>query len=238
MRPLSAILLILLFVSSATAETTEAFVVKAKYYPALFNFRDVSGGAGVFRFNQSETEVSVQSNGSDNYFKRSVLIPGWGQLSAGKKIRGYTYLAAEIALIGSYLFLKRQSGWLEDDYISYARQYADVNGSHSHQFYVDVGNWNTTQEFNEQRLRNREFDNVYRSPQDQWRWTSEENRHFFDSLRLDSDRASQTATLMIGGLFLNHLISAVDASGLGKDGGKLSVKQLPNSGLALSLSIQ
>ncbi len=144
-------------------------------------------------------------------FARSLLLPGWGQFSEGRHAAGYTFLAAEVGLIAGFLGLRTYGSWLEDDYITYARQHAGVAGDHSHDFYVDIGNWDDRRSFNEQRIRDRNFDRIYTGPGTEWDWDDEASREWFKSLRISSDRARQNAFLFIGGLLLNHIISAVEA---------------------------
>lgn len=172
-----------------------------------------------------------------NPFGRSLLLPGWGQISQGSITKGYIFLGVELSLIAAYIGLRTQSNWLEEDYKAFAEQHAGVNGSHEHEYYVDIGNWNETLEFNEQRIRDRQFNALYRRSQDTWSWDSEENRRHFKSLRIDSDQADQTAMLMIGGLFLNHLLSAVDASSLTDRSTRLSLQPQHTQGIKINLTI-
>jgi len=171
-------------------------------------------------------------------FVRSLLIPGWGQLTEDRRRRGYGFLAMEATLVASLVAFNSYRNWLEDDYRAYARQHAGVSGGHDHQFYVDIGNWNDRDAFNQQRLRYRQFDRIYTSPSDDWLWDSDRNRQHFKSIRIASDQAEQNALLVVGGLLLNHLLSAIDASrGVKKADRRVSVAPSSNGGLAVRLNI-
>lgn len=145
-------------------------------------------------------------------FARSLLIPGWGQITEGRGSIGYTFLTTEAVLICSFIGLRVYGSWLEDDYKTYADQHAGITGSHGHQFYVDIGNWMNNRLFNEQRIINRQFDQMYITPGDEWSWDSDENRIWFKSRRISSDRARQNSIMVVGALVLNHLVSAIEAS--------------------------
>lgn len=127
-------------------------------------------------------------------------------------------MTAEAALVLALVSQRVYASRLEDDYRTFAVQHAGVTGEHQHQFYVDIGNWDTREEFNQQRLRYREHDLVSTRPEDDWNWDSSANRMHFKDLRIRSDNARQRALLLVGGIIINHIASFVDASAFG--GGK------------------
>lgn len=145
-------------------------------------------------------------------FWQSFLVPGLGQLSTGRKTTGYAFLATEAALIGGLVGLRVIAGRLEDDYRLFADQHAGVAQDQEHQYYVDLGNWLDVRDYNEARLRDRSYDAMYTDPGDAWHWDSDANRISFKNMRIDSDEARGQALLLVGGLVLNHLFSAVDAA--------------------------
>lgn len=208
-------------------------------------FQSENGFGGVLQSKISEKtplteEARLVKKRQGVAFMKSLLLPGWGQLSEGRKIKGYIFLAAETSLIGSMISFITYKGWLEDDYKAYAAQYAGVSGNRDHVYYVNVGNWMTVDDYNQQRLRFREFDDMYTAPEDAWSWNSESNRVYFRNLRVDADRAGQLAMLMVGGLLINHLLSAIDASQSVEDSAvnaQLSVSGHPSGRIGLDLRI-
>jgi len=145
-------------------------------------------------------------------FWQSFLVPGLGQIATGRPKVGYAFLTAEAGLIGGLVGLRIYAGRLEDDYRLFAGQHAGVSTEQEHQYYVDLGNWMDVRSYNEARLRDRSFDAMYTDPGDAWLWDSDENRAHFKTMRIDSDEARGKALLLVGGLVLNHLFSAVDAA--------------------------
>ncbi|MDP8228303.1 MAG: hypothetical protein P9M15_02485 [Candidatus Electryoneaceae bacterium] len=152
-------------------------------------------------------------------FRKSLVLPGWGQISSGNKLKGYIFLGAETALIAGAIGYQMYGNWLEDDYTDFAGHHAGFVGDRSHQFYVDIGNWLDRQSYNEQRIRDRNFDALYNNPADDWQWDSDENRRHFKAMRISSDRSKQLVIFMVGGIIINHLASAIDAArGTGSTG--------------------
>jgi hypothetical protein len=163
----------------------------------------------------AEAEAGNKGGGP---FLKSLLIPGWGQYSLNHKNYALTFLGTEVTLIGGMLILESYGASTRDDYEALAAAYAGVQGSHSHDFYVDVGNWMTVDQFNEQRLRDRSFDRLYTSSADRWSWDSDEHRTSMERTRVKADRAFNSVFYLVGGLVFNHLAAAVHA-------GRLAVQQ-------------
>ncbi len=169
------------------------------------------------------SESSEVSRNSGAAFLKSLLIPGWGQYTQGRKRFAMVYFVGEVLLISGIIIERTYAKWLEDDYRQFAAQHAGVLGDKQHQFYVDIGNWMDTHSFNEKRLRDRQYDNLYLDPRSQWSWDSDQNRREFKATRLASDHAGQRAMLMIGGLLINHMISGIEASRIPKESRKITL---------------
>ena len=120
-------------------------------------------------------------------------------------------MTAEALLIAGIIGLRTHANWLEEDYKTLADQHAGIDGDFGHQFYVDIGNWMTRIEYNEQRLRDRYYDAVYTDPAFDWSWDSDGNRRKFRELRISSDNSRQISILLVGGMVINHFISAIEA---------------------------
>jgi hypothetical protein len=163
------------------------------------------------------TNAAEGSKGGGAFLK-SLVIPGWGQYSLDHKNYALSFLGTEVTLIGGMLVLESYGASTRDDYEAMAAAYAGVQGAHSHDFYVDVANWMTVDQFNEQRLRDRSFDRLYTSSADRWSWDTNEHRASMERMRVKSDRAFNSVFYLVGGLVFNHLAAAVHA-------GRLAVQQ-------------
>ncbi len=173
--------------------------------------------------NQGYVKAKPTKKKHGDEFLKSVVIPGWGQLSKDRKGAAQAFFITEVLLIGGYISSKVIGSWFKEDYTTFAKQHAGVKGDQEHQFYVDIGNWPDQKSYNEQRLRDRYYDAVYSDSNQDWVWDSDKNRREFKDLRIKSDQAYQTSALFIGGFVINHLFSAIDASRTPKKENKVSL---------------
>jgi len=158
--------------------------------------------------------LGAQKTGSrerGNAFLKSLVVPGWGQLDNGHKRTATLFALGELSLIGAMYASHSRGVVKRSDYEAYAAQYAGVTGDHSHDFFVDVGNWDCVDNYNEQRLKDREFDQLYTSSSDRWVWDSQEHRIRMKKIRVQSDEAFNAIYYLVGGLILNHIASAIHA---------------------------
>jgi hypothetical protein len=156
------------------------------------------------------SQAKETRRGGSAFFK-SLVIPGWGQLELGQRSAALTFFGTEVALVGGMLALNSYGRAGRADYRSLAAAYAGVVGNHDHDFYVDVGNWMSVDEYNERRLRDRQFDALYTSPEDRWYWDSEDHRGEMERARVRSDGAVNKILCLGGGLAINHVASAIHA---------------------------
>ncbi len=143
---------------------------------------------------------------------KSAIMPGWGEYELGKCSRGNLFFTTEIIGIALTTFSFVRSNNIATTYRAMAANHADVivDGK-NHQFWVDIGNYDSHEDYNDEHLRWREFDNLY--PNDInwiWDWETEEKRKEFESLRIESDRMKLVGKFFIGGLVINHIISTID----------------------------
>ncbi len=144
---------------------------------------------------------------------KSFLVPGWGQSDLGYKERSKIYNYIEIGILLSMFSSTKYSNEIKRNYIAYATEHAGViSDGKDREFWVDIGNYNTLNEYNSEHLRNRETGELY--PQTiewRWSWDNSENRKYFESKRIQSDKLKLFSTFTFGALFLNHFISSIDA---------------------------
>ncbi len=143
----------------------------------------------------------------------SVLIPGLGEWYAGNFGESGRYsLAAEGTLWVTYAALRLHGSWVRNDARAFGSQMAGISFSGKDEdFEVNIGNFLTVDDYNQTKLRNREFDQIYADPAYAWSWTSDAERQRFKDERIRSDRIFQSAKFVIAGLVVNRVISAFAA---------------------------
>ena len=143
---------------------------------------------------------------------KSAILPGWGEYELKNSSRGNFFLTTEIIGIALTTFSYIKSNNISTTYQAIAAEHAHVvvNGK-NHQFWVDIGNYNSQIDYNAEHLRWREFDNLYPDEVNwNWDWDTEEKRKEFEDLRVESDRMKLVGKFFIGGIVLNHIISVID----------------------------
>lgn len=142
----------------------------------------------------------------------SLLIPGLGELYAGSFTTGKYYSMAEGGLWLTYAGFRLHANWLRNDARSFAEEHSGVtlNGK-DEQFEVNIGNFNTVDDYNQAKLRNREYEFLYTDIQYTWRWDSDVNRAQFKNLRIRSDQIFNNSKFIIAAVVINHILSAFSA---------------------------
>ncbi len=143
---------------------------------------------------------------------KSAILPGWGEYELNKNSRGNFFLTTEIIGIVLTTFSFVKSSNIITTYKSIAAEHANVNiDGKNHQFWVDIGNYDSQYDYNDEHLRWREFDNIYPSEANwNWDWEAESKRKEFEDLRIESDRMKLVGKFFICGIVLNHIISVID----------------------------
>ena len=175
---------------------------------------------------------------------KSILLPGWGQKALGRKKRARVYNYFESGLILTIVGSSTFSNITIKNYIAFASEHAAISSSEkNHKYWVDIGNYDSITDYNDEHLRNREMDDLY--PDDKkwsWDWDTDANRKAFEKKRISSDQLKLAATFGIGALIVNHIVSAIDVLYLKRviADGKLSIKayqdfEIGSLGYALTL---
>lgn len=146
-------------------------------------------------------------------FMRSLAIPGWGQRRAGAKTAARNFFVTEVLLWGGFASLEFYGNWLKDDFKLFVATHAgaDISGK-DEQFFVDLGNFSSVDEFNQNRLRRRDTEGLYDPATHFWRWDTDPNRQKFFNMRKRSDKAFARAELVAAGVIANHIISGIHAA--------------------------
>jgi len=195
---------------------------------------------------ESTTQDSLLSvQAARGLLLRSMVLPGWGEHHLNYHQRGYTLNSSELLFWVSYAALLYFGNSAEQDMQAYAATHAgiDPKGKDIY-YYTDVGNYNTIYEYNDQKLRYRQYASLY--PDNEvyfWAWDSDASRKKFDGLRYDSQQLLHLASFALGGLIVNRIVSMIDVIALTKDRLEIPVSDVQTllipqrNALTLSLSI-
>ena len=176
--------------------------------------------------------VSMAFSGSRT---KSLLFPGWGELSVNQSSRGQKLMAADIILWLTVFNGKNLSKNYESDYRAFASEHAGVNWSHTdYLFAVDIGYYEDLNDYNSAKARQRSLEletdlngglireyghAIYPENGDfDWQWDSDSSRKSYKDMRISSANWDKYANFAIAGLLVNRVISVIDVMYLEKTG--------------------
>ena len=188
---------------------------------------------------------------------RSLILPGWGEISKGHISKGKVFLYSEALLWVSLIGSSKASDWYYSDQRAFAAQHAGIDIALKDAIYgIHIGQYNDIVEYNDVKERQRskpmEIDlngHVIREygheiyPESQgydWSWDTSDNRQFYNKLRVTSGIYNQYKRFAIAGLILNRFISLIDVLYIERtSGNKMESNLYPtNDGLVWNLSIK
>ena len=177
----------------------------------LHFFQDFSQG---FKQDLSTPALAGQRKSTGLAVVYSFLLPGMGELYAGDFSSGKYFLIGEGALWITFGIFDGRGNALQRDArtLAVARAGVNANGKND-QFYVDIGNFNSVEEYNEKKLQDREPQKLYDAAAGYgWRWTSDADRATYRNQRVASDRAFENGKFVLAAVLVNHLASAINAA--------------------------
>lgn len=144
----------------------------------------------------------------------SLLLPGMGELYAEGFSSGKYFLMAEGGLWITYALFEMHGNDLRDGARAFATARAGVNtDAKDDQYFVDIGNFLSMDDYNDKRLRDREPERLYTLEAGQyWRWDSEDSRLTYRDQRIASDRSYNNRKFVGAAILINHVVSAINAA--------------------------
>ena len=144
----------------------------------------------------------------------SLLVPGMGELYAEGFSSGKYFLIAEGALWLGYAAVEIHANDLRDGARAYASAHAGVSASgKSDNYFVDIGNFMTIQEYNEKRLRDRDTARIYDPLAGYaWRWDTDGSRTTYKDQRIASENMYNNRKFIGIAIIVNHVVSAINAA--------------------------
>jgi hypothetical protein len=158
---------------------------------------------------QPDVHVRKSAGGA---FVRSAVLPGWGhRYVQGNWGRARIHLAADITFLGATLGYNQQANNTKRTMYTTARQLAgvDIQGRNK-AFQLAVAQYNSLADYNRTMEQTRNWDRFYEVNLDNnWQWSSEEDRIRYNSLRGKSDDSRRQAGIFVGLMVVNRAVSGV-----------------------------
>ena len=148
-------------------------------------------------------------------FLKSLAVPGWGHHHVNKSswMRGKYHLAADAALLLSYIGLSVHANNVEQNWFSYGQLEAGVSiKGRSREFQLAVGDFSSLEAYNDYQLRSRNWNQLFENrPENQWEWGSTTERSRYNSLRSNFEQIDQQLPALLGMMLVNRVISGISA---------------------------
>jgi hypothetical protein len=162
-------------------------------------------------FNGSENNVSAKKS-TGLALLYSAILPGMGELYAGNYSSGKYFTAAEVTLWITALGMSTYSTWQENNLKQYAKSKGGVQGdSFDSDFYANVGNYMSLEEYNNEMAFNRDYSAMYDVNTRNWKWNSVTDRKAYRSMWVSSRQANNNIRFATGAMILNRIISMINA---------------------------
>ena len=170
-----------------------------------------------------------QENISRKYFFRSLLIPGWGELSQ-KNYSGYIFLTSELLLWFSRYYYLEEAELKDKASFNYAVKFANIdpNQDYSNEYFLhlkkydssgyETGGYNAHIVELAKNLYPDDLEaqteyinaNAY-SDEYFWLWEDDVKQHEYAILRKRIIQYNDYAKTIVGAILANHLISAINS---------------------------
>ena len=186
-------------------------------------------------------------------FLKSLILPGWGELSNNSKT-GYVTLTSELVLLSTHFFYSNEIDLLKEEAYQYAIKFAGINsGEYTDQYWVNLtrysssgfepGGFNSyvyqdalTLYPNDSEMQQQYIDSYKIPDSKSWNWNSKVDRAHFSHIRVDQRSAEDIAKTLVGVITLNHLVSGVNAARVALKLKKVNLKVSLNKDLYPNIS--
>ena len=193
------LIILLLSIFSILAQSPESFQNPT---PAANNSFNLAGTLPHFK---SDGAIQKKSPGKAFFF--SLILPGSGQFYVGEKQYAVGFFSSEILFLLGLFANEAYTNHLVDEYKTYAVQHAAVQRSGKDiDYWAHIAKYDDIYAYNEQRQRERYFDNVYEDNQaNYWMWDAHENRITYDENRLHANAVAARVVYYQAAIMLNHI---------------------------------
>ncbi len=158
---------------------------------------------------------------------KSAIIPGWGESSLAKTTQSKFFNLMELTLWSTFLGFHNLSSHKRLQYKSYAAKYAGISiENKNHKYWVDIGNYLSLSDHNEEHLRWRQINDIYNEDFD-WSWKSRNHMNKFENMRISSDKLAKYGQYTLGVITLNHIVSCINSLYLSRLNNNLKIYSFP-----------
>ncbi|MFC1553713.1 hypothetical protein ACFL7D_03675 [candidate division KSB1 bacterium] len=167
----------------------------------------------IFSYNVSDCSAQYEEKSAKKAFFYSLLLPGLGQHYVEDKLGAKIFAGTELAMIGLAIGHEKYSGWLKEDYETFAAEHAGIDPyGKEKDYFVEISQYRNIYMYNEKMRKERLFDKVIPElPGYIWVWDSKANQDQYHVKRIKADKIKNRTILFYSGILANHIISGIHA---------------------------
>lgn len=159
-----------------------------------------------------ETSVEKKRKNPGLAIIYSLLLPGMGELYAGNYDSGKYFTIAEAAFWTTYIGMNLYGENKRSNYKTFAASSGGVNlDGKDEDYFAIISEHINIDDYNNIKLLERRFDEMYDASTHYWNWQSNDNRRTYRGMWVSSETAFNNLRFVAGALILNRLISAINA---------------------------
>jgi hypothetical protein len=177
-------------------------------------FKDQIDPVEKYKINQLKPlEFSQAEKSKTLAFFLSLVLPGSGEFYVNRFDVGKYFVIAEGGMWLSLWGFDYYGNFQRESYINYAKTIGGVNpeGKDS-RYWAVIGNYLSIQDYNNEKLLNREFNLLYDENYYYWNWNTNQERKKYRNLWLSSESAFNNKQFPIALIVINHIVSAINAA--------------------------
>ena len=145
-------------------------------------------------------------------FFLSLIVPGAGEYYVNRFDVGKYFLLSEAGLWITFYGFDYYGKFQRDNYINYAKTNGSVNPSgKDSRYWAVIGNYMNINDYNNEKLLNREFNSLFDENYYYWNWNTNQERKKYRSMWLSSESAFNNKQFPAALIIINHIISAINA---------------------------
>jgi hypothetical protein len=145
----------------------------------------------------------------------SLLLPGMGELYADAYDSGKYFTIAEGVLVAAFIGMSVYANNQEDNYKAYAITNANVNTNGKDEtYYATISEFDDIFQYNDEKALERNFNQMFDTESDFWKWASTEDRQTYRSMWSSSEQTFNDLRFVVGLMLLNRVVSAINAARL------------------------
>ena len=142
----------------------------------------------------------------------SVLLPGMGELYAGRYDSGKYFTIADGVLWGTFAGFELYGNWQQNNYKSFAQSNGGVNLSgKGSDYFANIANYQSITDYNKAMDLQGSYNLVLNTSTYYWNWENDNQRNAYKSMWSSSEQTYNNVRFVVGAMILNRLISVINA---------------------------